>query len=263
MPSITIANIVGALLEGLTVARVRSDVFSGGASQQYLTNPDLQSYPVPRVEIRSADVDMKFTILETEEREVDVFDITRAVLFDGLPFFIDDALAIPGKPAPDAPATARRPLRVHAGEAAEAVRLGLLMAMEGFVTQDIWDMHAQLIANPYRFARDMVEFKLHECLPPVLSSNGVTMWLDDPEFVRLLADAAERWSLRMHEAVQLAIEMAQANGFEMELGVKRDQFQYVPEHALSSLKLNMVVENYEWTLSQDKQGNTTRKLTRQ
>ena len=81
---VRVNDIIGALLRGLTTARVQSDVFSSQATLQYLNDPNLKSDPVPRTEIRQADVVMKMTVIETVQRDVDVLGIVEGQLIAAL-----------------------------------------------------------------------------------------------------------------------------------------------------------------------------------
>jgi hypothetical protein len=64
-------DVLGAVLKDVAHARVISDRFSGEVSQEYEKDPLLGVFPVPRVEIKEASLDLKFAVCSVEQRPAD------------------------------------------------------------------------------------------------------------------------------------------------------------------------------------------------
>ncbi|MCC6554237.1 MAG: hypothetical protein IT372_14650 [Polyangiaceae bacterium] len=61
-------HVLGAVLADLAHARVISDRFSGEVSEEYGRDPLLAAFPVPRVEIKEASLDLKLVINSADRR---------------------------------------------------------------------------------------------------------------------------------------------------------------------------------------------------
>jgi hypothetical protein len=64
-------DVLGAILRDVAQARVISDLFSRNVSVDYQQDDLLSAFPVPRVEIAQASVDLKFAVNKVEEKEFD------------------------------------------------------------------------------------------------------------------------------------------------------------------------------------------------
>jgi hypothetical protein len=259
---VKISDIVSTLLKGLTIARIKADQFSAAASTEYLDDPNLQSYPVPRFEIRSADFDLKLSVIETVRRNVDALAVMLVVLSEDLPAYVDDVLSIPVKALSTDPPQSYRPLREHLGSHAEAVRSELITGFESHFAANAQVTYDEIIDFPNRFGSRTVRDKTFSLVASALASRQITVWLGDNTYTKAVAAKATAWGELVHDHVVLAVEMAQAEFFELDLAVKKDQLLDVPAHVISGFKVSFMVENYEWTVTRDSQGNPVRKLTR-
>src|SRR5262245_59250304 len=95
---VRISDIVGALMRGVTTARIQADVYSAQASQAYLNDEQLKAYPVPRTEIRQADINLKVSILDTVLKNIDNNQVALQSLVARLPGYVNTIMAIPAKP---------------------------------------------------------------------------------------------------------------------------------------------------------------------
>jgi len=73
-------DVLGAILRDVAQARVTSDLFSRSVSLDYREDEILSGFPVPRVEVMQATIDLKFAVNDVERREVDPRAIMRARL---------------------------------------------------------------------------------------------------------------------------------------------------------------------------------------
>lgn len=64
-------DVLGAILRDIAQARVTGDLFSRNASLDYQRDDLLRSFPVPRVEIKEASVQLRFAVSGVERRETD------------------------------------------------------------------------------------------------------------------------------------------------------------------------------------------------
>ncbi len=261
---VRISDIVGALMRGVTMARIQSDVYSAQASQAYLNDDQLKSYPVPRTEIRQADIDLKVSILDTVQKAVDTNQIALQSLVASLPAYVDTILSIPAKPTQASPDAALQPLRsyfgaggVYAQAAAEAMRAQL----ETYLTNNVAVAWAELNTNPKKYGSITWKAQTTTALNAVLSQYQVTAYTTGVDFTKAVLIAATAWGEAQAPAGQLAIDLALTSFFDLDIAVKKDQIFSLPSHVMSNVKLTFVVENYEWTTVKDKLGNSVSKLT--
>jgi hypothetical protein len=71
-------DVLGAILRDVAQARVTSDLFSKNVSVDYQQDEVLSGFPVPRVEVVEASLDLKFAVSNVERKEVDPPTIIRA-----------------------------------------------------------------------------------------------------------------------------------------------------------------------------------------
>ena len=61
--------VLGAILVDIAKARVASDICTRDVSLEYAKDPILSEFPVPRVEIKEASIELKFAINEVKKLE--------------------------------------------------------------------------------------------------------------------------------------------------------------------------------------------------
>ncbi len=64
-------DVLGAILRDVAQARVISDLYSRNVSLEYQQDDVLSAFPVPRVEITEASIDLKFAVNKVEQKEAD------------------------------------------------------------------------------------------------------------------------------------------------------------------------------------------------
>ena len=62
-------EVLGAILVDIAKARVASDICTRDVSLEYAKDPILSEFPVPRVEIKEASIELKFAINEVKKLE--------------------------------------------------------------------------------------------------------------------------------------------------------------------------------------------------
>jgi hypothetical protein len=73
-------DVLGAIVRDVAQARVIGDLFSRNVSLDYQQDELLRNFPVPRVEIKQASIDLRFAVNDVERKEVDPESIARARL---------------------------------------------------------------------------------------------------------------------------------------------------------------------------------------
>ncbi|EPX64104.1 hypothetical protein D187_005237 [Cystobacter fuscus DSM 2262] len=74
---ISLANVLGAILKDFSQARMNSDAYSRDISRYYEKDPLLRGFPVPRADIESVELELKFAFksaMLTEARDMDSAD---------------------------------------------------------------------------------------------------------------------------------------------------------------------------------------------
>lgn len=258
---VRISDIVSALLRGVTMARIQSDVFSNQASLQYLQSESLKNYPVPRAEIRQADINMKMSVLETVQRSVDIHSIAQDALTDGLPEYVAKLLAIKVKPTVNAPDSQLQPLSSYLGANAAAITEEIRASLEAAIIQNIAAYYDELMAMPKKFGGTTWRDRSITTLQAVMTARQITVYLAGTAFTKAAQTESVAYADAMQPAVALAVDLATTAFFDLDLAVKKDQILMLPEQVMSELRLTVVIENYEWTTVKDKQGNTINRLT--
>jgi hypothetical protein len=64
-------DVLGAILRDVAQARVISDLYSRNVSLEYRQDEVLSGFPVPRVEVTEASIDLKFAVNKIEQKESD------------------------------------------------------------------------------------------------------------------------------------------------------------------------------------------------
>lgn len=259
---VRLSDILGALMRGITTARIQSDVHSAQASQAYLTDPVLKSYPVPRTEIRQAEVALKVSILETVQRAIDTNEVALQSLVEGVPDHVAAVLAIPVRPNAGAPASEARPLSTYLGTQAAAVTEAIVTQMTGYLTANIATVWPELSLNPRKFGTTTWKTQTITIVAAVLTQFQIVAYLQGTDFSRPVSDLSAIWCEAERPKAQLAIDLALAAFFDLDIAVKKDDIFALPAHVMSELRFTFAVENYEWVTVRDQQGNLVNKLTR-
>ncbi|MBN2471010.1 MAG: hypothetical protein JXN59_09820 [Anaerolineae bacterium] len=72
-----LTHVLGAILKDVAQSRVISDAFSRDISVEYANDPILISFPVPRVEIKHASIELQFAVNAVQQKKLDTESITR------------------------------------------------------------------------------------------------------------------------------------------------------------------------------------------
>jgi hypothetical protein len=256
---VRVADIIGALLRGLTTARIQSDVFSAQASQEYLANEGLRNYPVPRAEIRQADVTMRMAVLETVQRNVDNLGILELHLADAMPGYVTELLAIVVASSVD-PALVQ-PLSQHLGAQQAAYVAAVVTTLETWVTNNLQLVDTELLTSPKTFGSKTWRTQSSTALQSAATALAVPVTLSGANFTKAVQVISTPFAERMQAEIQLELDLASSSFFDLDLALKKDQILTLPEHVISEIKLQVVMDNYEWASVTNAQGQVINRLT--
>jgi len=143
-------DVLGAILRDIAQARVLSDMFSQTVSGDYQPNGVLSGFPVPRIEVTQASVDLKFAVNAVERKEVDPNEILRA---RAGPF----ATQLARQLYSDLIATDPRGDEIEAllREKGIALETQLPLVIESVVADNLPDLQAAMAGKPEAIARKL------------------------------------------------------------------------------------------------------------
>jgi hypothetical protein len=183
-------TVLGAILRDVAQSRVVADLFSRNVSVEYQQDPILKDFPVPRVEIVQATLDLKFAVTEVADAEVD-----RAAVIGGQ--FAPFAASLAG--AVFANLIASNPRRAELEDVIQRKHLALTERLPALIgqaaTANLDDVNAALEGRPDALVR-----RLNDAVGPVV--------LDEPDLREVLtggeklADIRERVSATASTIVQ-------------------------------------------------------------
>jgi hypothetical protein len=253
------ADIIGALLRGLTTARIQSDVFSSQASQEYLASEGLRNYPVPRAEIRQADITMHMAVLETVQRTVDNLGILELHLQAALPGYVQELLAIVVASSVN-PALVQ-PLSQHLGPQQAAYSAALVTTLESWIAANLALVNTELLGSPKTFGSKTWRNQTSTAMQSTATSLAVPVTLTGANFIKAVQAISTPFAERMQAEIQLELDLAASSFFDLDLAVKKDQILTLPAHVISEIKLTVVMDNYEWASVTNAQGQVINRLT--
>jgi hypothetical protein len=258
---VTISDLVSAFLKGITVARAKADRLSGGLGAQYLSDETLKSYPVPRMEIRQAEVSMKFAVLETADKTIDEQLVIEETIIAVAPALASALLSLPAKANANTKDEDRKSVAELLGDAAGALQEAVTTAIRDGVAV-VASKRDALMESATRYARRELTAQISTLLDEIVDSHEVPLWTADKNLARALGDCVTKWAEETRDAAQRAVEFALAEFFDLQIAVKRDQLVNLPEHMISELKMTFDVDNYVWTSTKLGSGEVVKKLTR-
>lgn len=257
---VRVADIIGALLRGLTTARIQSDIFSAQASGQYLEDDTLRNYPVPRAEIRQADVSMRMAVQETVQRNLDELSVFEQLFSSALEEYLVQLMGL-SVPAASEPALVQS-LADHLGDQQVAFVDELRASLVAYVEADLVLVKDGVLDNPKGFGSKEWRDQSIAAIEAAVITLAVDVDLGGVSLSKDVQDLSTPFIEGISPQIQLELALASAAFFDLDLAIKRDQIVTLPEHVMSEIKLQVVMENYEWASVTDGQGNTINRLSR-
>lgn len=236
-------QVIGAILRDIAQARVTSDIYSRDVSQYYEKDSLLRIFPVPRSEIREANVDMKFLISGIEidpERKEDRESKTSAVFEYYSELMIDAFFSVLREI--DKPGWIELFKKYDTPEFSKKLRTSLL---------DYFENNSNTLIN------DENELDQDECEDGIKDVLGKYFYdIDEVEVVikkeNLITKAKSNVTREINElkesmAIEIRIVRDTAEDYKLDVEVTAAKLMDVPEAALSSVKLTIELRNYLWS----------------
>lgn len=251
-----LSDTLGSLLRDIAYSRVKSDMFSRDASLEYVKDPVLKLFPVPRVEIRNADVELSFAVVEAQQAEVNLSQVSLSVLLDNLPGFREKLLSSRVKPSRRAPEFAtvgdllkdKRPwIEAEVGN-----------RLQEYFRANIESLTPQIIDAPEGFGKMLARAAI-PMLRDTLRAGDISVVLGT-QLQNDITISAMEWSATVSNAVKSAIERIKVESFDLELAITKDELLNVPDSAIARVKVSVEIQNYEWTQIENEKGQIVQKL---
>jgi len=249
-----LTDVLGALLRDVAESRIQADLFSRQASIEYLNDPVLKNFPVPRAEVRVADIDFRFAVATATRTPVPTDKIIRAAVQSRIPELNSALLKIPFKALRTQPVTSARPL----GELFAASRPELEKAWTENFTETVQSRVENGLEGLKTVGKDLATVAL-KGLREVSRSGNVAVFVGT-DAQKLFQERAQSWADRLQGELKEVTTDSEEEPLQLEALITREDLAEIPEHALSQIKLTVVIENYEWHESEDEKGVLRRKL---
>lgn len=237
-----LTQVLGTILKDVAQSRVISDVFSRDISEHYAQDPILIAFPVPRVEIKEASIQLKFAVNSVEQKKLDTAAIARervsqftAALGNEMHDKVilaspnkDVLVAILDEKGTDLPATATALLEQAIAKSPDALRAALASK-----PQALTNLAQNTLQNALR--RDEEVWKIVR--------KGVLVRDIRATLADIVAPAVES----MVKDVKDTIDRADKHAVSVDVAVSHSELLDLPETILSHVSIIAEIRNYEWT----------------
>jgi hypothetical protein len=250
-----LAEFLGTVFRNLTQARVASDLFSRDVGRQYQKDPVLVEFPVPRLEVKEANIRLRFAVNALERRQIPLAELAGPVVQE-------EASRLTGQ--------LRREL-IEASPEREAILRAL--ADKGV------DLDKALPAAIERAALEGKALEAALAGRPATLVRGVqralsALLLEDAALRRLIARPAGAGAVRdqirrkaseaaerLVREVEAAREAAARQAVRVDAAVTRRELAEVPESLLAEITVVAEIRNYEWTETGEAGGKPVYRLS--
>ncbi len=248
-------EVLGAILKDVAESRVKSDVFSREVSMEYLQDPILANFPVPRVEIKQASIQLRFAVNSVEQKSLD----PRKLLGEKV--------------------------QLTASKLANKVFEAVLMKASNreeviaLIKQKNIPIKEQLLQKAITILNNSLDNLIEDPdrqvapLTKKLQSSLEELMRQHPDMWKLLTKSARVGEIRkamtesLGDGVQAfaqqakdAIAAAQQTQSIVDVAVTAEELANIPDTVLSEIGLVTEIRNYEWTDTIDADGNPIRRL---
>lgn len=252
-------QVLGAILRDLAHSRALSDIFSRDVSIEYEDDPRLRAFPVPRVEIKEATVNLAFAINKMQPKPVDTSVVVKPNLraygtlvseqiFNRLVLGHDEkdrVLAVIDQRQPKLKEELSRKLEDTFAESEEELKFALEDR-----PQDL-EKKIHEASRDVLFKDDTVKTALSLRSTAAAFSRKLRLTGADIIKTRVVKDARDK------------IEKVQKESLGIEVALTKDELAEVSETVVSNITVITEVRNYEWTQVDEEDGEPVRRLVRE
>lgn len=253
-----IDDIIGALLRDIANSRVTADMYSRNISRYYEQDPVLRRFPVPRMEVDSLEMDLKFAIsnAELDPLRTEGLESRLAVIFerqsDALTVdFVDSVVEVVRKNQPqettDMGDWYDLIKQVWSGDYQEAVNSSVMRYLE--ITQ------RHLIDSSSEFNKKDIQKEIKKIflrrwkylIEEFLASHDDIDLATVPSENKLIeAMNLDKRVEMLEKEVKTAIE--ERGGYRLDVDVDGKRLEEYDTDTLCSVKVKTKIRNYNWTL---------------
>lgn len=246
-------DVLGGVLRDIVDARVTGDLYSKELSEEYLKDPILSSFPVPRAEIREATTSLKSSVNAVETPPADPKQPVR----DALSAWTSRVAA----EVFEATVT-KSPQRDEINRLLAAKRLDMVREMktaaDAAVGADDKLVDAVLEGKPEALIKTVssevyrVLTTIDDDVRKVFQRTGLNP-VKEQVVERVTALAPP-----LKDALDAARDLAARKATRVDLAVTRRELAETPEYTLSSVTVTVGIRNYEWSRSLEDGKEVTR-----
>ncbi len=249
-------EVLGTVLKDITHSRVLSDVFSRDVSVEYEDDDRLRMFPVPRLDIKEANINLKFAVNTVEEKSTDPVTLVR-------PHLKKYAIRIATSVYKSQVANKDEVIEII------AVRRPKLLDGLGKEIENVLAEHPDELKLALEGKFSALEGKLNGALNAFM--------LSDAEIKKALLKGSSIGAFRkittettkvivrnniIKHALKL-IESSKSKKFALDVAVTRDELADISEAVLSNITVTAEIQNYEWTQVDEVDGKPVRNLVRE
>lgn len=250
-----LSKVVGALLRDIAHSRVMSDIFSRDASVEYEKDALLRLFPVPRVEIKEAKIDLSFAVNKVEPRKVGTAEVFGPAINASAKRFgavaLDKVLEKHKDPQGVLKLVSMKHPRLE--EALEKALAETAKKSDAELKGALRNRYGAFRKKIYKtFSERFFEDKdVKDAL-----MKGTTM----PKLRRKFAALANEFGKDLISRIKSAQKEAEES-LSVDVAVTKEELAELPETMISKLTLVVETRNYEWTQVNEVEGQPIRHLT--
>ena len=249
-------DVLGAVLKDMAHSRVISDQFSSEVSQEYDKDPILGVFPVPRVEIREASINLKFAVNAVEKSVADIAGAARALSAGHSTEMVSAILRDVIEKHPQA-AEIQKLLETKNLDLEERLRAAGAAAIVADPKALESARKGETDALAKRVAVDVSAALLEDAdLKRLLVSRGVRVGAIRQAIQERANAAAKSFGTEL-EAEAAA---AERQSLRIDVGVTRKELADTPELLVSQISLVAQIRNYEWVEVGEEDGKPVKRL---
>lgn len=250
---------LGAMLGAVAQARSLSDQLSRELALQYVRDDLLRAFPVPRTEVDSVEIELKFSPAESKETQKAVNPAVEEIVDETADQAAQAVTAAwrAGRFAASLPARRRligRRLDLQALH--RAVHQSVSGQIRPPTLLDLSTSTARGVMV-HSFDLEQVVGKLLQDLADLVEVTNATQ--AQKALTEVLTPVKQSHEQRVESLRSLTV----IDQSQMEILFLHDDLVKVPDHVLSTLKLTVRVRNYEWHVVSEEEGEPVRKLVPQ
>ncbi|MGD8497954.1 MAG: hypothetical protein PVG82_03540 [Chromatiales bacterium] len=251
-------QILGAVLRDLAKARFGADLYSRSISRYYENDYLLRRFPVPRADVEEVELDLKFSIAEIQDSEVnhESQEANSAVLFErAVERLVSTFLNIAGaREQADPKLRERRTQYVSKGYGSTVLRIEMRQKLLRYFIESF----THFIDDDGNFNVDLAMADLERPFRWAMEQYAHDAYREDPEAIGEMKGALREMIQPVVDDPEVKKAMAamgpplkaiwQGNSdARLEILIEGSQLAQLSEAAISSIKLKAVVRNMIWT----------------